>query len=270
MMILRNWCGYCLVWTLLACSSDPVELAKVVEKQAPEQDLVEEPASSPPVDENCLAFSPIVDKLPYYFSDLGLVLIDVAKPCSRGKLPGYEKASSWLAMGFPCSAGGAKIDWRGSYYLPQLVVFELDNACPMAPSLSKNVHEKLSVAAGLSEENALLAYYPFAPAYWELADGSDADIGHRIELATLAPEGKRKWINFRAGQSIELKLYGKANALMPLKHWYEVEAQLLLDSENTYKLKVLDAHLLDESQLIDVKKRCEALEPRRKCDSVFP
>lgn len=246
--------------------ADELEKPGVQEEESQE---TAQPEVSPTGVAECLAFSALVEGVPHFFADVGVVVTDVQKPCETldGRA-GYMPGSGWVAMGFPCSGGGGRIDWRGSVHRPNLVIFQAPNSCPMSPDDMNMAASLVKPRLGMGEGSNLLAYYPFAIAFWELADGSDADTGSRIEVVTTGPR-QRKWTSFQAGQPIEVRLYGRPNSLVPSRDWYEVKAHLLRDGDHIFKIEVKDVKVLNDQELEQVKQRCFALTPARNCRQAF-
>jgi hypothetical protein len=255
-------------------SSPPASETPTRQAKAPDQpqtDAGVESAETPtPGDPNCLPLSPQVEELPYFVKDVSIVTTGVMKPCQvAGGRPGYKKGSGWIAMGFPCTAGQGTLEWKGSHYAPKLIIFEIPNSCPMAPSDQKTVEKLVEPRLGMQPDARLLAYYPFAISYWEMGDQSDADTSYKIEVVT-AGSRQQIWRDYRSGKPISVKLYGRQNSLMPSRHWYEVDAELLQDTEDTFRLRVTDVQVLTENDLEEIKQRCVRLSPSRNCTRVFP
>ncbi|MFW7377364.1 MAG: hypothetical protein ACOH5I_00985 [Oligoflexus sp.] len=247
-------------------SDRPPQTKKVTSQDSKDTDE----ASSTRGDPNCHAFNPLVESIPHFFADVGVVVTDVMKPCTtdEGKA-GYIKGSGWVAMGFPCTGGGGRIDWRGSFHTPNLVIFDIPNSCPMAPGQQQLAETLVKPRLGVGDDSRLMAFYPFGISYWELADGSDADTSYTVEVVTTGSRQKR-WTGYRAGQAISIKLYGRPNSLMPSRYWYEVIADLMQESDEQFKLEVREVHVLDKAALDKVKQRCLALSPARNCRQAFP
>ncbi len=225
-------------------------------------------------DPDCILRIPNGDDatIPKFLAAGPLVVTHMLKPCedpTTGKL-GFLKQSTWTAMGFPCTAGGARYDWKGSTYNPKLLLFPLSNACPMSPSNPELITKLVVQSLGLDKSASMVAYFPFSLMYWELADGSDADTSNQIEVVTAGNYAFR-WKDFQAQEAIKVRLYGKQNSFTPSPVWYEVDAGLLRDlrGQGSFKLTVESVRILDQEALQEVRQRCLDLSPRRRCRQVF-
>jgi hypothetical protein len=208
-------------------------------------------------------------KLPYYINDASVVMIGFLKTCQTlDGQDGFQKGSSWTAMGFPCTAGRGRIDKKGDN-TPSLVTFHLQNSCPMQPGRTEDVEVAVRQRIPIPGDSRLIAYYPLAVDYWEFTDTPEADVGYRPEIYT--PEAiSQSWQKFTTkGEPLRLRLYGRENAWEPGRKLYEVEAQMFVEGRSTFRLQVKAAKVLGEDEKLAVRERCEALRPKRDCAQVF-
>jgi hypothetical protein len=226
----------------------------------------EAPVPHPGVD--CQAL-PAGIKLPYYISSASVVVISFLKKCETvDGQEGYQRGSSWTAMGFPCTAGRGRIDKKGDN-TPSLVAFHLQNSCPMKPGRTEDVEAVVRQTLNIPVDSRLIAYYPLSVDYWEFVDSSEADVGYRPEIYT-PPAITQSWQKFSTkGEPLKLRLYGRENAWEPGRKLYEVEAQMFAEGRSTFRLEVTTARVLDEEGRKAVRERCEALRPKRDCSQAF-
>lgn len=221
-------------------------------------------------EETCIPFGQYIDKVPFYMADKGVVVNNLLKLCktSSGE-QGYENDSDLTLMGFPCTGGRGRLEWKGSAVNPNLLIFEIDNACPMVAIDKAAIESQIREKFGLLESAKLLAYYPFSLLFWELDDGSDADTSYTVEVLTRSPEGKIKLKTFRSGEPLRVNMYGKANAFLQSRHWYKVDAEIYSDGRYGFRIIVNMVKVLSQDELLGLKQRCESLRPMRRCDQVF-
>lgn len=208
-------------------------------------------------------------RLPYYISSASVVVIGFLKTCQmEDGTEGFQRGSSWTAMGFPCTAGRGRIDKKGDN-TPSVVTFHLQNSCPMQPGRTEDVEAAVRQKIPIPVDSRLIAYYPLSVDYWEFAETPEADVGYRPEIYT--PEAiNQKWQKFTTkNEPLKLRLYGRENAWEPGRKLYEVDAQMALEGRSTFRLQVKSARVLSEDEKAAVRTRCEGLRPKRDCGQVF-
>ena len=217
----------------------------------------------------CLGLPKVDPEAPLYLPGKSVVLTRLLKTCTtRDGKKGIEKDTPWLAMGFPCTAGGGRIDVKGNQNAPKMVTFVIGTDCGMSPS-GKDVVKKLFVdEAGMPAESKLMAYNPFAVQYWEVPGMPDADAGFAIELRS-APAIEGAWKRVRDKDKLRVTLYGRENAWVRGDHAYKVEADLHMASPGSFTLDVVSVHALKKEEMAEVKKRCEALRIGKGCTDLF-
>lgn len=174
-----------------------------------------------------------------------------------------------MAMGFPCSGGEGRIDWKGTNYnVPKMVSFLLDTSCPMAPADPHKLKEMVIRETGIPATAPLVAFNPFVVQYWEIPGYDDADASFTVDLRN-NKSLTGAWSQFIKQKPIKVFLVGRENAWVPGNHMYAVDAEMHWVSKNRFTMKVLGAHLLKGDELTAVKARCEALKPERECGKVF-
>lgn len=208
---------------------------------------------------------------PVFVKSADVVLTRIAGACdladgSKGHLP----SGGWMAMGFPCTGGEGRIDWKGTNYnLPKMVSFLLDTSCPMAPTDLNRLKTLVTTEIGISPQAPLVAFNPFVVQYWEVQGSDDADASFAVDLRT-AKSLSGIWAKeFIKQKPIRVLLVGRENAWVPGNNIYAVNAELNWASKNRFTMKVSNAHVLKGDELNAVKTRCEALRPERECGKVF-
>jgi hypothetical protein len=226
----------------------------------------EAPIPHPSVD--CQAL-PRGIKLPYYIEGASVVVIGFLKSCqTTDGQEGYQRGSSWTAMGFPCTAGRGRIDKKGDN-TPSVVTFHLQNSCPMQPGRTEDVEAVVRQKLAIPADSRLIAYYPLSVDYWEFVDSTEADVGFRPEIYTPTAI-TQNWQKFSTkGEPLNLRLYGRENAWQPGKKLYEIEAQMLPEGRSTFRLQVKGAKVLGDEEKKAVRERCDALRPKRDCSQIF-
>jgi len=229
----------------------PVEVVKVVDQPAPD---------------SCVPLRSGLEKgAPSYLPESNVVITSLVKTCSINQGTGLMADSSWMAMGFPCTAGNARMEWKGHYINPKMLAFSLGNDCAMAPKDHIEAARKVVEESGIPTSSRILAYNPFGVQYWELSDFGEADVGYMVDVRTI-PSRKELWKEFTAGnQPFKIRLYGRENAWTQNDQFYEVDAEIRLTSRTTFGLHVVQVKLLDDAGKAAVKSRCEGLRPKRDC-----
>jgi hypothetical protein len=226
------------------------------------------PAAAPG-DNECVGVPAIKQDLPYYVASKSLVISRFVTPCTpvHGGV-GLKPKSSWLAMGFPCTGGGGRVDVRGKYQNPNLVSFIIGTECPMAPAAKDQVQAQLSETVGLPKDAPLMAYLPFVVQFWEVMGQRDADTGFAVELRS-PPSIESIWKDFRENRNFNVRLYGRENSWVPGGHFYQVDATVIPEGRSTFRLKIVAVKKLNPEETTVVKARCEGLRPTRNCAAVF-
>jgi hypothetical protein len=227
-------------------------------------------AKAPPLPPStCQALAKLPSDPPLALPGKNVVLTRFLKPCITPEgQRGYEKTTPYLAMGFPCSGGGGRIEIKGHYANPKMVTFLLGTDCPLAPSSRESVQQLLGSTFGLPVGVKLVAYTPFVVQYWEVPAMEDADIGYALELRS-APAVEGLWRRFLKHEPVRVHLFGRENTWVPGDSFYAVEADLTQSGRTTFQLQVVQVKALPKEQIAVVKQRCEALRPSRNCSEVF-
>jgi hypothetical protein len=199
---------------------------------------------------------------------MGFYVTRLVKECRAHGQTGYERESPWTAMGFPCSGGGGRIEWKNFYTAPKLVSFSVSTDCPMAPANPQTIEQQGEQKLGLDHKAKLLAYTPMEVQYWEMDEFQEANTGSTVEFRTThsLTEG---WQKFRNNSPIRVRLYGRENAWVQGDHIFMVEGNLRQVAKTKFRFEVLVSKALDANEVATVKKRCEALRPRRACSDAF-
>jgi len=249
-------------------SPDKISAPKSTQKPAAEAESAREaPIPHPSADCQTL---PSGIKLPHYISGSSVIVIGFLKTCqTMDGQEGFQRGSSWTALGFPCTAGRGRIDKKGSENVPSVVTFHLQNSCPMQPGRPEDVEMLVRQKLAIPADSHLIAYYPLAVDYWEFVDYTEQDVGFRPEL--YAPTSiSQGWQKFSTkSEALKIRLFGRENAWEPGKKLYEVEALLLPESRNTFRVQVQSARSLDEASKSAIRERCDGLRPKRDCAQFF-
>lgn len=224
------------------------------------------PASSP----DCLVVPIFPGDEPVFLPKTKVMLTRMSGPCTTptGEA-GHLPSSGWMVMGFPCTGGEGRIDWKGTnYFAPKMVSFLLDTNCPMAPLDQNTLKQSVIAEAGLSPRSSLVAFNPFVIQYWEVLDYQDADSTFSVDLR-IGKSLTTGWNAFIKQTPYKVLLVGRENAWVPGNHMYVVEAEIHGTSKNRFKLAVQTARILKGEELTTIKARCESLKPARDCGKVF-
>lgn len=198
------------------------------------------------------------------------VVTKLFRPCvTRRGQPGIEVNSTWLAMGFPCSGGDGRVDWKGTnYQRPKLVELIVANDCPMGPSDSGALKEVAAADMGMPRTATLGAYTPFMVQFWEIPSLRDADTGFTVTLR--GNEGlTTTWSKMTQGEPLRVKLIGRENAWTQTDHIYSVDADLIVTSRNRFQLRVITVKVMTSDDIKEARTRCGMLRPARNCASIF-
>ncbi len=206
---------------------------------------------------------------PVFLKDQGVMVTSIQNSCVTPEgTAGYAADAGWMAMGFPCTKGQGRVEWKGFSTNPLMISFIIANSCPMAPQVMDQVKSLGVSNLGLNPSANLLAYYPFSVQYWELVEYDEADTGHVVEVRSSQAVSKA-WANFKKGMPLKIRLFGRENTWIKGRGMYQVEAELVSTGRKTFMIKVLDAKPLDDGQVLTVRNRCESLRPARDCNGVF-
>jgi hypothetical protein len=199
-----------------------------------------------------------------------MVVTRVASPCVNATGEhGFEKGTSWTAMGFPCTGGTGRIDWQGHYHNPNIVNFVISNSCPMKPRDLKEVAALGASGIGLDPTAVPLAYYPFAVQFWELVEYPDTDTGFTVSLRS-SQSLKEAWKRFKESKGIALRMYGRENAwVKDGAIMFVAEGSIIMTAQRAFKLHIDRIAVLSPEAAKDVRQRCEALTPSRNCQDLF-
>lgn len=194
----------------------------------------------------------------------------IMSPClSMTGQRGHKKNAGWMAMGFPCSGGEGRIDWKGTNYTrPKMVSFLLETSCQMAPTDHSRLKAEATRVAKISDTAPLIAFNPFATQYWEISGYDDADTSYSIDLRS-NQSLEDGWNRFLKGTPLKVLLIGRENAWVPGNKIYAVDGELHPSKKNRFTLKVISARRLSSEELQKFKVRCESLRPERSCSEVF-
>jgi hypothetical protein len=188
---------------------------------------------------------------------------------TRNDAPGLAQNSAWLAMGFPCSGGDGRVDWKGSHYeRPKLVEMILANDCPMGPVDQQALKSLAKKELGIPMESTVGAYTPFMVQFWEIPAIGESDIG--FSVAMRENQGLTStWGKMIKGEPLRILLVGRENAWTQTDHLYMVEADISITSRNRFRLKPVSVKVMTTKEIEAVRLRCEALRPARNCSGVF-
>jgi hypothetical protein len=191
-------------------------------------------------------------------------------PCrDKNGVPGHKKNAGWMAMGFPCTGGEGRIDWKGTNYnRPKMVSFLLETSCAMAPKDHALIKKEAEKVAGIPPTSAMIAFNPFVIQYWEVPGFDDADTSFTVDLRS-SKGIDDAWIKFIKPKPLRVFIVGRENAWVPGNYMYAVEADLNWASKNRFTMRVETARKLSGDELSKVRGRCEALRPERECGRVF-
>lgn len=221
------------------------------------------------VDANCVQVNKLPGQPPIVLTGKSLVLTKILKPCvTPGGERGIERSSPYLAMGFPCTGGNGRIEIKGHYNNPNLIVFVLGTDCAMSPTSREIAQSTIAQAYELPATMKLAAYNPFVVQYWEVVGVSDADVGYVIELRK-APAVEGLWRRFQQNEKIHVRLYGRENTWAQGENFYAVEGTLKMTGRTAFQLEVTKVKSLSKDEVGQIRARCEALRPKRNCTEVF-
>ncbi len=240
----------------------------VIETKPAEPVLPPGPSSTVPPD--CQSVRGFPNDEPVFVKSAGAVLTRIASPCDLADgTKGHSPTGGWMAMGFPCTGGEGRIDWKGTNYnVPKMVSFLLDTSCPMANNNPTRLTTLVRDEVGVNHSAPMIAYNPFVVQYWEIPGTDEADATFAVELRNVKTMS-HTWGPFIKMKPLKVFLVGRENAWVPGNNMYAVEAELNWASKNRFTMKVLNARVLKGDEFVAVKARCEALRPERECGKVF-
>lgn len=206
---------------------------------------------------------------PIYLKEQGIMVTRITDPCvTINGESGFLKGADWMAMGFPCTGGPGKVEWKGSFYKPKMLSFIIANSCAMQPKDASALRPIGVTNLQLTPESELLAFYPFATEYWELLDYGEADTGYIVEIRKQSIMQKA-WSDFRKNIPLRLRIFGRENAWVRGRGLYRAEVELSKAGKDGFQLKVIDATPITEAERTSALGRCESLRPARNCTEVF-
>ncbi len=241
-----------------ATSLKPADLGKRVEASV-----------AKPVEDRCRPIAKAESGLPIIVAKKNLVLSKFLKPCiTLDGRRGAEKDSSYLAMGFPCSGGSGRVEIKGRYHNPNMITILFGTDCPMAPATKELAQSALAEALELPAAMQLVQLTPFVVQYWEVPGMSDADVGFGVELRTSAAR-EGLWRRLQREEPVRVRLFGRENNWAQGEHFFQVDADVKLTGRTAFSMQVASVTALKKDEVLKVRERCEALEPRRNCSAVF-
>jgi hypothetical protein len=210
------------------------------------------------------------DGEPVFLPESRVMLTRVTGAClTKTGAPGHKRNAGWMAMGFPCTGGEGRIDWKGTNYArPKMVSFLLETSCAMGPTDPAKIREEAHRVIGVSMTASMLAFSPFNIQYWEVPGYADADTSFIVELRS----GKgidEAWVRFIKPKPLRIIIVGRENAWVEGNNIYSVEGDLTWVNKNRFTFKVENAQILKGDDLNKVRTRCEELKPQRDCSRVF-
>jgi|GEM_PF-2318393 len=218
--------------------------------------------------EACLPLTPMTSVPSRLAADAHVMVTKVLKTCSRvdGTM-GYRPDSQWIAMGFPCTAGGGEVSVKGHSHDPKFVAYRAGISCPTDPK-DMNAVVELAKKYGLFVGGKLLAYTPMEVMYWEMEQYPDSGVGSTIELRT-DETIKKVWQAYIDKQPVLVRFYGRESSWSRSDNWFEVVGNIVNTTPRRFKIETQAARALTAAEVEQLKQRCLALEPKRDCGSVF-
>lgn len=234
-----------------------------------QESKVANPNNANPAVSNCIPVAGIKEELPFYLPRQNIVITRFVSPClplqgGVGLLP----KTQWLAMGFPCTGGGGRIDIKGKYHNPNVVSFVIGPECSMLPTSKDHVQTLAVEQVGMPKDAPLAAFLPFVVQFWEVTGQQDADTGFSVDLRSI-PSVEGVWKGFRENHGFGVRLYGRENSWVPGGYFYQVEGSIHQDGRSTFRLQVQSVKKLSDEDTLKVRQRCELLRPARNCGAVF-
>ena len=238
-----------------------------ITRKVTNQTKVEKVVENKPIEEvsPCIAYPKNI-----LLKDVNVSLTMATKSCATETIEkGFLPESDFIVMGFPCSGGDGRVDWKGNNYArPKMVSFLLETNCPVSAASHEQILASLERVVGKKLTGKILAVNPFMVQFWYAPGIDDADASFSIDLRS--PRALDKiWTNFSTKNvSIPVQMYGRENAWTSQDAFYSVTGEIISTARNRFRLRVSNTELLEKKQLDDVKKRCEDLKPARDC-SIF-
>lgn len=198
-----------------------------------------------------------------------LYMTKVTKSCfdQNGK-KGHQPHSTWMAMGIPCTGGGGLIEWKGKYFAPKMISFELATGCPMLPNTLMQLAQQ---TAAFSKQKSLgdpIVYNPFAALYWEVPSHGEAGTGNKVTLLSQLSL-TTLWKQFQKGEPILVELYGKENAWNIQQRIYKVSGKLIMQSTQNFRFVVSSIKQLSDEQRLEMRQRCSKMKASADCRQIF-
>lgn len=255
-------------------SNAPNDAAASVPSTEIQQDQTP-PAATPPkitnsVSDECNSTIDLQEDQAIFLPENKVFITRVMSPCLNALgQKGHKRNAGWMAMGFPCSGGEGRIDWKGTNHSrPKMVSFLMETNCQMAPKDPGKLKTEAIKVLKLQETAPMIAFNPFMIQYWEVKDYSDADTSMAVDLRS-TESLSAAWSHFIKGKPLKVFLVGRENAWVPGNKLYGVDGEIMFESKNRFTFKVTHAQLLTPSEREKIKTRCEALRPERACSEVF-
>ena len=205
-----------------------------------------------------------------FLKDVNVAITTATKTCSDSTVEkGFLPESDFIAMGFPCSGGDGRVDWKGSNYSkPKMVSFLLETNCLVSSATYVQILTSLEKLAGKKLTGKILAVNPFMVQFWYAPGLDDADASFSIDLRSNRALDK-VWNRYSTkNEAIPVHMYGRENAWTNQDAFYAVNGEIFSTGKNRFRLRVNNSEMLEKKQIEDVKKRCETLKPARDC-SIF-
>ncbi|NRA67344.1 MAG: hypothetical protein HRU19_22865 [Pseudobacteriovorax sp.] len=259
----------------LSCTSTPKKVTKPIVQKKPPPAAVTIP--KPPVVEDavdtrydpaCQALPEKLQTLPLFVKRANALISKFVKSCTTKEgVEGILAGSPWTALGFPCTGGKGRVDWKGNRYRPKLAQFQFINSCPMATNDPGALRSLIQTELPVPTNSQLIAYYPFSVVFWEVPEFGDTDVGHVLELYSPAARADG-WKAFQANKPLYVRLFGRENSLVKSENLYQVDGYILQETPQTFRFKVENVTPLDQEKAEEIKKRCLLLVPKRDCSAL--
>ncbi|MCB9228605.1 MAG: hypothetical protein H6618_03255 [Deltaproteobacteria bacterium] len=247
----------------------PLPLRRQISVAKPKTRNIRPNPPKPIIRTSCKSYHEFSQGFPAWVPEKGFAITRMLQECKEpGGQQGYETDSPWVAMGIPCSGGDGTTIIGGAYWLPKIVSFPITTDCPMQPQLREQVSEDGKQIAGISAKSEAAALNPFSLQYWEIPSVQEADVSASIELRS--SESKALWRPFLEGTPIPVDLYGRENAWGNMRHFFHISGEIYHTGVRRFRFKPLHFRTLSPADIQLVKERCEALQPARNCQQIFP
>ena len=255
---------------ILAAPADPSSPQTDSQVPTPNAVVPSSPKSTLQHADDCDTAVELAEESSIFLPENKVFVTRIMSPClAPSGQKGHKRNAGWMAMGFPCTGGEGRIDWKGNNYnRPKMVSFLMDTSCPMAPTDHGRIKSEAFKIAKIPETAQLIAFNPFGIQYWELPGFDDADTSFNVDLRS-GSSLDDAWTNFIKGKPLKAFLVGRENAWVAGNKIYAVEGEILYASKNRFTFKATTARQLTVPELEKIKTKCEALRPERACSSVF-